>query len=109
MKWLDRREFDKVLRRQNFIFIIMTLLINKKNKTPLNGNPVNILRYLVPAWWSVLLEAFLTIDWSTLGWFEWNLGFLSTVAADDFGHLSWTSVVTAPLSITHNFHSYFMS
>ena len=87
----------------------MTLLINEKNKTPLNGNPVNILRYLVPAWWSVLLEAFLTIDWSTLGWLEWNLGFLSTVAADDLGHLSWTSVVTAPLSITHNFHSYFMS
>ena len=52
----------------------------------------------------MLLEAFLAVDWSTLGWLEWNLGFLSTVAAGDLGHLAWTTVA-APLSITHIFHS----
>jgi hypothetical protein len=57
----------------------------------------------------VLLEAFLTVDWTAFGWFEWNLGFLSTVAAGDLVHLSWTTVVPAPLSITHNFHSYYVT
>jgi hypothetical protein len=56
----------------------------------------------------VLLEAFLTVDWTTLGWLEWNLGFLSTIAACDLVHLSWTTVVAAPLSITHYFHSYYV-
>jgi hypothetical protein len=53
----------------------------------------------------VLLEAFLTVDWSTLGWLEWNLGFFSAVAAGDLSHLAWTTVVAAPFSITHIFHS----
>jgi len=65
--------------------------------------------YLVPAWWTVLLIAFLTIDWTTLGWFEWNLGFLSAVAADNLVHLTGTTVVPAPFSITHIFHSYFVT
>ena len=56
----------------------------------------------------MLLEAFLTVDWTALGWFERNLGLLSTVAAGDLVHLAWTTVVTAPLSITHNFHSYYV-
>ena len=70
--------------------------------------PADIHRYLVPAWWPVLLEAFLTVDWSTLGWFEWNLGLLATVAADDLVHFSWTTIISAPFSITHYFHSYYV-
>ena len=56
----------------------------------------------------MLLEAFLTVDWTALGWLEWNLGLLSTVAAGDFVHLAWSTVVTAPFSITHIFHSYYI-
>jgi len=56
----------------------------------------------------VLLEAFLTVDWTALGWFERNLGFLSTVAAYDLVHLAGTTVVATPLSITHIFHSYYL-
>ena len=67
------------------------------------------LRYLVPAWWSVLLVAFLTVDWTSLGWFEWYLGFLSTIAAGNLVHLSWTTVSPAPISITHIFHSYYVT
>jgi len=65
-------------------------------------------RYLVPAWWPVLLEAFLTVDGTAFGWFERNLGFLTTVAADDLVHFSWTTIISAPLSITHYFHSYYV-
>jgi len=63
---------------------------------------------LVPAWWPVFLEAFLTVDWTTFCWLEWYFTFLSAVAADDLVHFSWTTVIIAPLSITHNFHSYFV-
>ena len=56
----------------------------------------------------MLLEALLTVDWTALGWLEWNLGLLSTVAAGDFVHLAWSTVVTAPFSITHIFHSYYV-
>jgi hypothetical protein len=56
----------------------------------------------------VLLEAFLAVDWSTLGWLEWNLGILSTVATFDLVHFAWTTVVAAPFSITHIFHSLFV-
>lgn len=63
---------------------------------------------LVPAWWPVLLIAFLTIDWTSLSWLEWNLGFLATVAAGNLVHLTWTTVVPAPLSITQYFHSYYI-
>ena len=66
-------------------------------------------RYLVPALWSVLLVALLAIDWTTLGWFEWNLGFFATVAADNLVHLTGTTVVPAPLSITQYFHSYLIT
>ncbi len=101
---------DESNRYQYLIYLDKTVIIkNKKNiGIPLGRNPVN-LQNLIPAWWPVLLEAFLTVDWTTLGWFEWNLGFLSTVAAGNLGHLSWTTVVTAPLSITHNFHSYYVT
>jgi len=63
---------------------------------------------LVPTRWPVLLEAFLTVDWSAFGWFEWNLGLLATVAAGNLVHLFWTTVEPAPLSITHYFHSYYV-
>ena len=63
---------------------------------------------LVPAWWPVFLEAFLTVDWTTFCWFEWYFTFLSAVAADDLVHFAWTTVIIAPLSITHNFHSYYV-
>ena len=81
------------------------LIVEKNKRNPIFGFLVDEYRYLIPAWWPMLLKAFLTIDWSAFGWFEWNLGFLSTVAAGDLVHLSWTTVVPAPLSITHNFHS----
>jgi hypothetical protein len=55
----------------------------------------------------MLLEAFLTVDWSAFGRFERDLGFLTTVAADDLVHLSWTTIISAPFSITHYFHSYY--
>ena len=56
----------------------------------------------------MLLEAFLTVDWPAFRWLERNLGFLSTVAACDLVHLAGTTVVAAPLSITHYFHSYYV-
>lgn len=58
---------------------------------------------------SVLLEAFLAVYWTAFRWLERNLGFLAAVRADDLVHLSGASVVTAPLSITHHFHSFYVT
>jgi hypothetical protein len=57
----------------------------------------------------VLLEAFLAVHWPALGRFERDLGFLAAVRADDLVHLSGASVVPAPLSITHIFHSFYVA
>ena len=57
----------------------------------------------------VLLEAFLAVNWTAVGRLEWDLGFLATVRAGDLVHLSGAAVVTAPLSKTHIFHSFYVA
>ena len=65
-------------------------------------------RGLVPSW-SVLLVAFLAVYWTSFRWFERNLCLFSAFWTSDLVHLAWTAVVvTASLSITHIFHSYFV-
>jgi hypothetical protein len=67
-----------------------------------------LLAQLVPCR-PVLLEAFLAVNWTAFGRFERDLGFLAAVRADDLVHLPGAAVVTAPLSITHNFHSFYVA
>ncbi len=57
----------------------------------------------------VLLVAFSAVNWTAFGRFERDLGFRAAVRADDLVHLSGAAVVTAPLSITHNFHSFYVA
>ena len=63
---------------------------------------------LVPAWWPVLLEAFLAVNWTAFCWLEWYFAFLSAVTTNGLVHFAWTTIVVAPFSITHNFHSYYI-
>ncbi len=61
-----------------------------------------------PSWRPVLLEALTTVNRSTLCGLEGDFGLLSTVRADDLGHLSWATVISS-VSITHIFHSLLFS
>ena len=62
-----------------------------------------------PSWRPVLLEALATVNRPTLCGLEGDFCFLSTVRADDLGHLSWATVIaSAPVSITQYFHSFYV-
>ena len=66
-------------------------------------------RGLVPSW-SVILVAFLAVYRTSFRWFERDLCLFSAIWTNCFMHLTWTAVVvSAPFSITHNFHSYIVT
>ena len=82
--------------------------IHKKYLDPKKRGSYLDATVLVPAWWPVLLEAFLAVNGTTFSWLEWYFTFLSAVTTNGLVHFAWTTVVVAPLSITHNFHSYYV-
>ena len=81
------------------------LFINIKRETRETDARVRLLESRLP----VLLIAFSAVNRAALCRLERDFGFRAAVGADDLVHLSRTSVVTAPFSITHFFHSSWFS